>query len=151
MAARSVSAIGSILGGIYAAGITPDTRRTLVRVLAGFSATLIVFSVAPSYTAFVVLGIPLGFASACLQSVNTDAVQHATEPSVHGRVMALHEMARNGSGPFGAIAMGWIIQTTTPRVPFVLGGLAALTCAATLTQTINRRAHVDPLVLETVV
>jgi hypothetical protein len=148
--AMSVSAIGSILGGIYAAGITPDPRRTLVSVLAGFSVTLIVFSIAPNYPTFVMLGIPLGFASACFQSVNTVAVQQATEPSMHGRVMALHQMAWNGSTPFGAIAMGWIIQTTTPRVPFVLGGLAALACAAALTRNVNRRAVVDPVVREAV-
>ena len=130
--AMSVSAIGSILGGIYAAGITPNPRRTLALVLVGFSAMLFVFAVAPSYPTFVVLGIPLGFASACFQSVDTVAVQQATEPSMQGRVMALHQMAWNGSTPIGALAMGWVIQTTSPRAPFALGGLAALACAAAL-------------------
>ena len=37
-----------------------------------------VFAVAPSYPTFVVLGIPLGFASACFQSLDTVAVQQAT-------------------------------------------------------------------------
>lgn len=138
--AMSVSAIGSILGGIYAAGITPDPRRTLTWVLAAFSATLIVFAAAPNYPTFVLLGIPLGFASACFQSVNTVAVQQAAEPSMHGRVMALHQIAWNGSTPFGALTMGWIIQTTTPRAPFVLGGLTALACAAALARTVERAA-----------
>ena len=138
--AMSVSAIGSILGGIYAAGITPNQRRTLAWVLAAFSATLIVLSVAPSYPAFVLLGIPLGFASACFQSIDTVAVQQATEPSMQGRVMALHQMAWNGSTPLGALAMGWIIQTTSPRAPFVLGGLAALACAGALLSATDRRA-----------
>ena len=38
--AMSVSAIGSILGGIYIAGVKPDSRRTLGIVLVGFAATL---------------------------------------------------------------------------------------------------------------
>jgi predicted MFS family arabinose efflux permease len=126
--AMSVSAIGSIIGGIYAAGITPNARRTLAVALAAFSAMLLVFSAAPSYLTFVLLGIPLGFTSACFQSINTVAVQQATEPSMQGRVMALHQMAWYGSTPIGALAMGWIIQSTSPRVPFVLGGLAALAC-----------------------
>jgi MFS family permease len=130
--AMSVSAIGSILGGIYAAGITPNPRRTLAWVLAGFGAMLFVFAAAPSYPTFVVLGIPLGFASACFQSVDTVAVQQATEPSMQGRVMALHQMAWYGSTPIGALAMGWVIQATSPRVPFVLGGVAAVVCAAAL-------------------
>ena len=130
--AMSVSAIGSILGGIYAAGITPSPRRTLALVLVGFGGMLVMFSAAPNYLTFVLLGIPLGFASACFQSVNTVAVQQATEPSMQGRVMALHQMAWFGSTPIGALAMGWVIQATSPRVPFVLGGTAALVCAAAL-------------------
>lgn len=136
--AMSVSAIGSILGGIYAAGITPNPRRTLALVLVGFGAVLLLFFAAPNYTTFVLLGIPLGFASACFQSINTVAVQQATEPSMQGRVMALHQMALYGSTPIGALAMGWVIQTTSPRAPFALGSLAALTCAAGLLRAARR-------------
>ncbi len=104
---------------------------------------LVVFAAAPSYPTFVLLGIPLGFASACFQSVDTAAVQQATEPSMQGRVMALHQMALFGSTPIGALAMGWVIQTTSPRAPFVLGGIAALACAAALARAAGRRAMVD--------
>jgi len=141
--AMSVSAIGSILGGIYAAGITPKPRRTLPLVLAGFGGMLIVFAVAPNYPTFVVLGIPLGFASACFQSIDTVAVQQATEPSMQGRVMALHQMAWYGSTPIGALAMGWVIQATSPRAPFVLGSLAALACAVALVRAAGRHATSD--------
>jgi len=141
--AMSVSAIGSILGGVYAAGITPNPRRTLALVLAGFSGMLLVFSAAPNYATFVALGIPLGFASACFQSVNAVAVQQATEPAMQGRVMALHQMAWYGSTPVGALAMGWVIQTTSPRIPFVLGGLAALAGAYRCTSQTGRRATAD--------
>jgi MFS family permease len=138
--AMSVSAIGSIVGGIYAAGITPNPRRTLALVLVGFSVMLVMLAAAPSYPMFLVLGIPLGFASACFQSVDTVAVQQATEPSMQGRVMALHQMAWNGSTPLGALAMGWIIQTTSPRVPFVLGAIAAFACAVALVRAARGHA-----------
>ncbi len=138
--AMSVSAIGSILGGLYAAGISPNRRRALVAALCGFGAVLGVFAAAPNYPTFVLLGIPLGFASACFQSVDTAAVQQATEPAMQGRVMALHQMALFGSTPIGALAMGWVIQTTSPRVPFVLGAVAALACAAVLVRAAARHA-----------
>jgi MFS family permease len=128
--AMSVSAIGSILGGIYIAGVKPHPRRTLAIALAGFAAGCVVLSLAPGYWPFVALSIPLGFASASFQSVNTVVLQQATEPSMQGRVMALHQMAWFGSTPIGAILMGWVIQISSPRVPFALGGLAALACAA---------------------
>jgi MFS family permease len=138
--AMSVSAIGSILGGVYAAGIGSATRRTLVVVLAGFGLALVAAAAAPTYLAFVVLGIPLGFASACFQSVDTVAVQQATDPSMHGRVMALHQMAWYGSTPIGALAMGWVIQATSPRAPFAIGATAALACAAAVAHGL--RGHV---------
>jgi MFS family permease len=138
--AMSVSAIGSILGGVYAAGIGSATRRTLVVVLAGFGLALVAAAAAPTYLAFVVLGIPLGFASACFQSVDTVAVQQATDPSMHGRVMALHQMAWYGSTPIGALAMGWVIQATSPRAPFAIGATAALATAAAVAHGL--RGHV---------
>jgi MFS family permease len=130
--AMSVSAIGSILGGIYAAGITPDPRRTLAIVLVGFATMLGLVAVAPSFAWFVVFTVPLGFASACFQSIDTVAVQQATEPAMQGRVMALHQMAWFGTTPIGALAMGWIIDATSPRVPFALGGASALASAVAL-------------------
>jgi predicted MFS family arabinose efflux permease len=127
--AMSVSAIGSIVGGIYIAGVKPHPRRTLGIVLAGFAAALVALSLAPGYWPFVAMSIPLGFASASFQSLNTIVLQQATEPAMQGRVMALHQMAWFGSTPVGALVMGWVVQVSSARVPFALGGLAALACA----------------------
>ena len=62
---------------------------------------------------------------------------------MQGRVMALHQMAWYGSTPLGALAMGWIIQTTSPRVPFVLGAIAARICAAALVRANLQRSTID--------
>jgi MFS family permease len=124
-AAMSVSAIGSILGGIK-----PDARRTLAIALTGFGGACVALGVMPSYGMFVAMSIVLGFASASFQSVNTVVVQQATDPSMQGRVMALHQTALFGSTPIGALLMGWVIHVTTPRLPFLLGGLSAVLCAA---------------------
>ena len=130
--AMSVSAVGSILGGIYIAGVTPRPRRTLAVVLVGFAAAMVALAAAPSFVWFVVLTVPLGFASASFQSVDTVVLQQATEPSMQGRVMALHQLAWFGSTPIGALAMGAVIEATSPRVPFLLGALAASSCAVAL-------------------
>lgn len=129
-AAMSVSAIGSILGGIYIAGIKPDARRTLAIALTGFGAAIVALGVMPNYATFVAMSIVLGFASASFQSVNTVVIQQATEPAMQGRVMALHQTALFGSTPIGALLMGWVIHVSSPRLPFLLGGIAAVLCAA---------------------
>lgn len=128
--AMSVSAIGSLLGGIYIAGVKPHPRRTLAITLVAFAGACLVLSVAPGFWSFVAVSVVLGFASASFQSVDTVVVQQAAEPSMQGRVMALHQMAWFGSTPIGALLMGWVIQVSSPRVPFALGGLSALACAA---------------------
>ncbi|MEP7114116.1 MAG: MFS transporter [Ilumatobacteraceae bacterium] len=150
--AMSVSAIGSIIGGIYIAGVKPRPRRTLAIALVGFSAACLALSVAPGFWPFVAMSILLGFASASFQSVNTVVLQQATEPSMQGRVMALHQMAWFGSTPLGALLMGWVIQVSSPRVPFVLGGISALLCAAavvgvrwSLPSTLRQRRGWHPL------
>ncbi len=137
-AAMSVSAIGSIIGGIYIAGIKPDPRRTLAIALVGFGAAIVALGVMPTYATFVAMSIVLGFASASFQSVNTVVVQQAIEPSMQGRVMALHQTALFGSTPIGALLMGWVIHVSSPRLPFLLGGIAALLSAA---YVIGRRSH----------
>jgi len=125
----SVSAIGSILGGIYIAGVTPHPRRTLAIVLFGFAVSFVALSLTPGFWPFMSMSVVLGFASASFQAVDTVVLQQATEPSMQGRVMALHQMAWFGSTPIGALLMGWVIQVSSPRVPFALGGAAALVCA----------------------
>ena len=142
--AMSVSAIGSILGGVYIAGIKPDARRTLGIALTGFGAACVALGVMPNYWTFVAMSIVLGFASASFQSVNTVVVQQSTEASMQGRVMALHQTALFGSTPIGALLMGWVIHVTTPRLPFLLGGASALLCAA---YVIGRRSNRNRLVL----
>lgn len=127
--ALSVSAVGSIGGGIYIAGVRPHARRTLAITLTGLAAACTALGLAPTFWSFVAVSVVLGFASATFQSVNTVVLQQATEPSMQGRVMALHQMAWFGTTPIGALLVGWVIEVSSPRVPFVLGGLAALVCA----------------------
>lgn len=127
--AMSVSAIGSILGGIYIAGVKPHPRRTLAITLTGFAAACLALSITPGFWPFVAMSVVLGFASACFQSVDAVVLQQATDPSMQGRVMALHQMALFGSTPVGAVLMGWVIQHSSPRIPFAVGGLSALLCA----------------------
>jgi hypothetical protein len=62
--AMSLSAIGSVLGGIYIAGVEPRPRRTFALVLTGFAAAVLALAAAPTYWVLIALSIPLGFASA---------------------------------------------------------------------------------------
>lgn len=126
----SVSAIGSIAGGVVIAGKKPHPRTTLALTLIAMGLPFLAMSVAPGYWTFVAISIALGFGSATFLAVDTVVLQQATDPAMQGRVMALHQIAWFGTTPVGALLMGWIIQVSSPRVPFALGGISALGCAA---------------------
>jgi MFS family permease len=132
-AVLSISAIGSVFGGLLMAGITPHPRRTLALASAAFGVTLLGFAAAPEYGLFVAVSVPVGVASACFTTANTAVLQRATDPAMQGRVMGLHQIAWQGTTPIGALFMGWLIESTSARVPFYLGGLAAIGCAIAVT------------------
>jgi len=80
----------------------------------------------PNFGWFVAASIPVGVASSAFTTVNITVLQQATDPAMQGRVMSLHQIAWQGTTPIGALFMGWLIEATTPRVPFYLGGIAAI-------------------------
>ena len=77
--------------------------------------------------------------------MNVTVLQRATEASMQGRVMSLHQVAWQGTTPIGALFMGWLIEATSARAPFYLGGIAAILCAVAI---IARRSAALPTLAE---
>ena len=144
-AVLSISSIGSIFGGLFVAGITPHARRTLAFVAGAFGVSLLGFALAPAYGWFVVASIPVGVMSSSFTAVNTTVLQRATDPAMQGRVMSLHTIAWQGTTPIGALFMGWLIEASSPRVPFYLGGITAIVCGIAI---IAQRSATSPILAE---
>jgi MFS family permease len=144
-AVLSISSIGSIFGGLFVAGITPHARRTLSFVAGAFGVSLLGFALAPNFGWFIAASVPVGIMSSSFTAVNTTVLQRATEPAMQGRVMSLHTIAWQGTTPIGALFMGWLIEASSPRVPFYLGGIAAIACAVAI---IARRPATSPILAE---
>ncbi len=144
-AVQSISAIGSVFGGLFIAGITPHPRRTLALVTGAFGVCLLGFAMAPNFGWFLVLSIPVGVTSAAFTTVDATVLQQATDSAMQGRVMSLHQIAWQGTTPIGVLFMGWLIEATSPRVPFYLGGISAIMCAIVI---IVRRSAARPTLVE---
>jgi MFS family permease len=99
----------------------------------------------PGFGWFLVLSVPVGVASAAFTTVNATVLQRATEAGMQGRVMSLHQVAWQGTTPIGALFMGWLIEATSARVPFYLGGIAAIACAVAI---IAQRSATSPILAE---
>jgi MFS family permease len=128
-AVMSISAIGSITGGLVVAGLRLEPRLSLGLSVLGLGVGLIAFGSAPSYGWFIAICLPLGFLSSAFLTVDTTVLQGATEAAMQGRVMGLHQIAWFGSTPIGALVMGWLSEAVSPRAPFFVGGASALACA----------------------
>ena len=137
-AIMSISAIGSIAGGLVVAGLRLQPRVALIVATVGLGIGLTLFGAAPTYTWFVVACLPLGFVSAAFLTVDATVLQQATEPAMQGRVMSLHQIAWYGSTPIGALLIGWLIQISSPRAPFFVGAASAFACTVAL---VIRRPH----------
>lgn len=126
-ALQSISAIGSVAGGYIVAGLKPSWRFFGL-ASAGFGAGLLAMGVSPNFAILLIVCVPTGVASAFFTTMNVAVIQQATEPAMQGRVMGLHQMAWQGTTPIGALLMGWLIEATSSRLPFYLGGATALVC-----------------------
>lgn len=138
-AVMSLSAIGSITAGLVVAGLRLQPRTSLVLSCVGLAFGMTLFGAAPNYALFVAACIPLGFLSSSFLTIDATVLQQATDPAMQGRVMGLHQIAWFGSTPIGALLMGWIIEASSPRVPFFIGAASALACAVAIVA--RGRAH----------
>jgi len=82
--------------------------------------------VAVAYAAMVFVG----WASVSFIAIGNSTIQLSAAPNMRGRVMALWQVAFQGTTPIGGPLIGWIIAESNPRVGLVVGGVSALVAAA---------------------
>jgi predicted MFS family arabinose efflux permease len=74
----------------------------------------------------------MGAASIAFVATNNATLQLRADPSMRGRVMSLNAIAFLGSTPIGAPLLGYISDTTSPRVALAIGGVATLLASVPL-------------------
>lgn len=132
-----VSSVGTLLGAYVAARHLP-TMRNVAGSLVVMAVALTSLGLAPSFPWFVASMVPMGMSSAYLQAMLVSTLQHASEPVMRGRVMALYQIAWQGTTPIGTPLMGLLAQLTSSRVPFVVAAVAAAACAVPLVVPFRR-------------
>ncbi|NKQ55202.1 MFS transporter [Amycolatopsis sp. K13G38] len=132
-------AVGTFTGSLMAArrGVKGKPRVRLLLVAAfGLGAVEFVAAFMPTYFAFGIALIPLGFATITFLNTANSLVQTAVSPEMRGRVMGLYVLVLIGGNPIGGPMVGWMADVFGGRSPFVIGGaisaIAALVCAVVL-------------------
>ncbi|EHR52921.1 arabinose efflux permease family protein [Saccharomonospora marina XMU15] len=140
-------AVGTFTGALAAARRgsrrAPSVRVLLLSAFAlGAIETVAAFM--PSYVAFAVALVPLGFATITFLNTANALVQTSVAQRMRGRVMGLYVLVLIGGNPIGGPMTGWLAGTLGGRSPFYIGGLAAV-AAAVGCALVLRRARRAPL------
>ncbi len=137
--------IGSVIGGLLAAGRKKVALHHLVgsAILFGFSMLLV--AVMPTLDWAVAGMLLVGFFSINFTSLANTSLQLGANISMRGRVMSLWTMAMLGSTPIGGLIVGAVAEYAGPRWGLVLGGVAALIAGLLATRTLLKHDRLQPV------
>ncbi len=117
---------GAVLGGLATAFRSRPSTRLLACIGLVFGAAIVAVALSPSEAWAIALLVPMGAASISFVATNNATLQLRADHAMRGRVMSLNAIAFLGSTPIGAPLLGYISDTTNPRVALVIGGAATL-------------------------
>lgn len=117
---------GAVVGGLLVAHRSRPSAWLLGLIGLGFGTMIALVALLPTEPLAVLALVPMGVGSIAFIATANATVQLAADPRVRGRVMSLYAIAFLGSTPIGAPLMGWISDTTSPRVALVIAAVATL-------------------------
>jgi MFS family permease len=121
--------IGAVIGGLFTAARGRTGLRAMIIASAGFGAAIMVCAFAPFLSLAYAALLFVGWASVSFIAIGNSTIQLSAEPSMRGRVIALWQVAFQGTPPIGGPAIGWIIAATDPRTGLVAGGASCFVAA----------------------
>ena len=127
----SILAIGSVAGALLSARRERPRLRVIVLAALGFSGSMVVASLMPTFELFAVSLIPVGFFALTMITSANAYVQTTTRASIRGRVMALYLTIFMGGTPVGAPVLGLVANELGARWAMGVGALAGLVAAIT--------------------
>ncbi|AIJ26456.1 multidrug ABC transporter [Amycolatopsis methanolica 239] len=135
-------AVGTFTGSLMAARRGARGRpRVRLLLIAAFSLGAVEFVAGfmPTYLAFGIALIPLGFATITFLNTANSLVQTSVSPEMRGRVMGLYVLVLIGGNPIGGPMVGWMADTFGGRSPFLIGGVISAVAAAACAVVLARR------------
>ncbi|HWF15683.1 MAG TPA: MFS transporter [Acidimicrobiales bacterium] len=144
---------GAVIGGLATAFRSRPSTRLLAGIGVVFGCAILGVALSPSKNAALVLLVLMGATSIAFVSTNNATLQLRADPAMRGRVMSLNAIAFLGSTPIGAPLLGYLSDSTNPRVALAVGGVATLLAAIPLfalgnRQRLRRGAENEALVVE---
>ncbi len=143
----SIMAVGSVAGGLLAAGRSGPGFGLLIAASASFGLGCAVAAVAPSYGLFGLVLVLIGLSIQTFTTSTNSLIQLTTEPAMRGRVVAILLAVALGGTPVGAPIVGWVADRFGPRWALGVGAAsgfgAALVGIHHLAKYRNLRVRID--------
>jgi MFS family permease len=136
--------IGAVVGGLFTAARGRTGLRPMIIASLGFGAAIGVCAFAPFLGLAYVALLFTGWASVSFIATGNSTIQLSSEPSMRGRVLALWQVAFQGTTPVGGPLIGWIIALTDPRVGLAVGAVACFAAAVGGIMLTRRYRRVRP-------
>ncbi|WP_236797022.1 MFS transporter [Amycolatopsis sp. GM8] len=139
-------AVGTFTGSLMAARRGAKGRpRVRLLLMAAFGLGAVEFATGfmPTYLAFGLGLIPLGFATITFLNTANSLVQTAVSAEMRGRVMGLYVLVLIGGNPIGGPMVGWMAETFGGRSPFLIGGVVSALAAVLCAIALARRGGLD--------
>lgn len=137
-----LSAVGSLLGGVFSGRLGVPNLRTAGLAAVAFGVTLSAFGLAPNIGTWFGLSFVVGCTATLFTTLVVAILQTSSRPDMIGRVMALYGIAFLGTTPLGAIAVALLSSAVSTRAPFAVGGVVVAGAGAWLLGQTKRSAAV---------
>jgi MFS family permease len=121
--------VGAVIGGLFTAARGRTGVRAMIIASAGFGTAILACAFSPVLGLAYIALLFVGWASVSFIAIGNSTIQLSAEPSMRGRVIALWQVAFQGTTPIGGPAIGWIIAATSARAGLAVGGASCLVAA----------------------
>lgn len=141
----SAMGLGSVAGGLFAAGRHTIAPHHLIVFMSLFGASMIATALMPTLFLTTLGMLVVGFFSINVTSLGNTTLQLESKPEMRGRVMALWGMAMMGSTPIGGPIIGFIGEHVGGRWGIGVGGIVALLTSILALLTILKKDHTEKI------
>jgi len=121
--------VGAVIGGLYTAARGRTGLRPMIFASVGFGVAILVCAFSPVLGLAYAALLFVGWASVSFIAIGNSTIQLSSEPSMRGRVLALWQVAFQGTTPVGGPAIGAIIALTDPRIGLAVAGASCFAAA----------------------
>jgi MFS family permease len=134
----TVFAVGTVLGGLFAAQRRELTLTLLLGAAAVTSVLQLLSGFSPGLLTFAASMLPIAVGAVLIDTVMGTRVQLDTAEDMRGRVIAAQGMVSAGAGALGGPLVGWLAETLGPGRALNVAGLVTVGATAIATVALLR-------------